>query len=387
MTDADIIYLDHNATTPCAPEVVTAMLPFYQRDYGNASSPSLVGRKAARAVATARTSVASLIGCSPEEILFTSGATESNNLVLLGLCSQPGRRPRIVVSAIEHKSVLEPSTWLLTRGFDVATIPVTQNGIVDIDAAAEIIDDRTLLVSLQAANNEIGTLQPVTEVAEIAHARGALVHCDATQLLGKCTTSVNELGVDFASFSAHKVYGPKGVGALFVRNGPARGCISPVYRGGGQEFDIRPGTLNVPGIVGFGEACRLAQAAIAGDTVRLASLRDAFERLVIERNPTGYVIASYARRLPGTSSICFPGAPADAIMLRLPTICIGRGAACDSGAISPSHVILACGYSRDEAACVIRVSIGRYNNFGEIEFASKQLAIQSGELQSGHVTA
>ena len=370
MTCESPIYLDCNATTPCAPEVVAAMLPFLESDFGNPSSLHVMGRKAAQAVAVARDAVAASIACESEEVLFTGGATESNNIILLGLAQRESTRNRIVLTAIEHKSVWEPCKWLAERGFDVAQIPVSSEGVADICAAEQLIDSHTLLVSIQGANNEIGTIQPVSEVAEIAHRRGALVHSDATQMLGKVPVSVDGLGVDFASFSGHKLYGPKGVGALFVRR---RRAIRPVYRGGGQESDIRPGTLNVPAIVGLGEACRLAVTCVSNDVRRIVELRGVFERQFVRQRATAYVVGGEAKRLPGTSSICVPGVPADILISRLRGLCIGTGSACTSGAVSPSHVLLASGVSREDASCVIRVSIGRYTGEREVQLALEQI--------------
>jgi cysteine desulfurase len=370
----ETIYLDYNATTPCAREVLDAMLPFFHKNCANASSPHAMGKEVARAVANARVQVATAIGSLPEEVYFTSGATESNNMVLLGLVNRSHAGRRIVLSAIEHKSVLEPCGWLSEQGFDVVEIPVTRDGVADVEAAAQLVNDNTLLVSVQGANNEIGTLQPVRAIADIAHARKALVHCDASQMLGKVPVSVDEMRVDFASFSGHKVYGPKGIGVLYVRRGIARSAIQPLLRGGGQESQLRPGTLNVPGIVGFGEACRVALQSLGGEMSRLQRLRDLFEEHLLARVPDAFVIGTGAERLPGTSSICFPAAPADALIARMPRVCVSTGSACTAGAISPSHVLLACGYSRDIARCVIRTSLGRYTVEGEIDYAVNVLA-------------
>jgi cysteine desulfurase len=369
-----IVYLDYNATTPCSREVLDAMLPFFREDFANASSLHAMGRKAARAVNDARGHVAAAIGSSTaEEIYFTGGATEANNMVLLGLVDGSNVRRRIVVSAIEHKSVLEPCRRLSERGFEVVQIPVTGNGIVDLQAVACLIDAKTLLVSVHGANNEIGTLQPIKAISEIAHAHGALVHCDASQMLGKVPVSVDELKVDFASFSGHKLYGPKGIGILFVRRGSARLAIGPILLGGGQEADFRPGTLNVPAIVGLAEACRQATSTLTSETSQIRRLRDLFEQSILDRNTDVIVAASAAERLPGTSSICFLGVPADALIAHARCICIGTGSACTAGAVSPSHVQLACGHSREIARCFVRISLGRYTTEEEVEFAINAL--------------
>jgi len=375
-------YLDYNATTPCAPEVLAAMATFFTDEFANASSTHLLGRKAARAISEARTQVASCIGAEPGEVLFTSGATESNNLVLLGDLRRRNGRRRIVVSAIEHKSVLEPSQWLNSQGYDIERLPVTPNGVVDLNAAEELINEDTLLVCVQGANNEIGTIQPVRAVAEIAHRRGALIHCDATQMLSKVAVSVSDMCVDTAAFSAHKAYGPKGIGVLFVRNF-VRDWLTPVYRGGGQESEIRPGTLNVPGIVGFGVASRIAVERLEKDRARVSALRDSFEAGILRRCPYAYGIGSSAERLPNTSNICFRTISADVLLTRLPLLCAGLGSACSSGSLTPSHVLLACGVTREEARSAIRFSLGRYTTEDDILGTIEQIAEVVGNIVRG----
>lgn len=373
MTNKKIIYLDYNATTPCAPEVVEAILPFFQTHFANASSAHSMGRRAAQAVERARRQVAILIGCSAEDLRFTSGATESNNLVLLGLLYRRYSKRRIVVSAIEHKSVLEPCRRLSEQGFEVIEIPVTRDGIIDIHASEQLINTDTLLVSVHGANNEIGTLQPIRVLADICHANNALLHCDATQMLGKLPVSVVDMDVDFASFSSHKTYGPKGIGVLYLKPGPASTVIEPLILGGGQESGARPGTLNVPAIVGFGEACQIACDWVHRDMLRIKLLRESLEQQMLEQISDSFVIAASAERLPGTSSIFIKDVAADALIARTPLVCVGMGSACTSGAPSPSHVLLGCGYSRDTARCVIRISQGRYTTEEEVNLAVRYL--------------
>ncbi len=362
----ETIYLDNNATTPCAPEVVAAMLPYLTEQYGNASSPHRMGRAAMLAVERAREQVADLVGCDADEVVFTSGATESNNLALLGLAADTRSRRKVVASAIEHKSVLEPLAWLANRGFEVALLPVTRGGVVDLAIARETIDDETLLVSVQAANNEIGTLQPVRELAEIAHAHGAAVHCDASQALGKIPFSVEEIGADLASFSTHKAYGPKGTGFLVVRKTPHGRHLQPILAGGGQEKGMRPGTVNVPGIVGTGEACRLSTSRLSCDRRRILRLRDKLESGLQQKVPSLGVVGAEAVRLPGTTSLMLPNIPGDVLLSNVPQICMSTGSACSAGSLAPSHVMLALGHSRHQARCTIRISIGRYNREEEI---------------------
>jgi len=370
-----LVYLDHNATTPCAPEVVHAMLPFLSEEFGNASSGHAMGRRGAKAVELARKQISHAIGASIGEVFFTSGATESNNLILRGLTDLRPRRTRIVATAVEHPSIREPCRLLSEQGFDVVEIPVTPQGVVDIDAADRVINDNTLVVCIQGANNELGTLQPVGVLADIAHKRGALVHCDATQMLGKVPVSLVNLDADFAAFSAHKVYGPKGVGGIFVRSGLPRSAIAAPYRGGSQEGRLRPGTINVPGIVGFGEAMRLVEERGVDDSNRLRALRDDFEQRIKQTIPDVKTNGSLAERLPGTSSLTIPGIPASMLLANTPDLCISDGSACSSGAIEPSQVLLAMGLTRDDSEATVRISFGRNNTISDVRQAVASIAL------------
>jgi len=363
------IYLDNNATTPCAPEVVEAMLPYFTLQCGNPSSIHALGLKAQLAVTKARESMASFLGCDSSELFFTSGATESNNQVLLS-CPPAGEKRRgVVVSAVEHKSVLAPAQALSEQGISIHKLPVDTSGCVLLNSLKDIINENIYLVSVQAANNEVGTLQPIQEITEHAHSQGVLVHCDATQLLGRKSLDLYELGVDFASFSAHKVYGPKGIGALFVRQGTPRRNLSPLLRGGGQEASLRAGTLNVPGIVGFAAACNLAHERIAPDALKMSRLRDQLETTMLKNIAGATVNGDQINRLPGTTSITITGVQADTLIANIPNICISGGSACSEGTVSPSHVLLAMGLSREQAECTVRIGIGRYNSRTEIDLA------------------
>jgi cysteine desulfurase len=368
------IYLDNNATTRCAPEVVDAMLPFFDADYGNAASPHLLGRRAAKAVAIARGQIADCLACDANEVIFTGGATEANNLVLLGASRHAGSRRKIVTSAIEHKSVLEPLSLLAQQGFAVVHLPVNSEGIVDLGAAENAIDDDTLLVSVQAANNEVGILQPIPEIARVAHEHGAALHCDAAQLLGKVSLSVRQLGADLFSFSSHKAYGPKGVGFLVACGSLGAKNLLPVFLGGGQEGGLRPGTLNVPGIVGTGVACQLCRDLINEEQARVTALRNDLEKRLREKLPFVVFACSSGSRLPGTTSMLVPGIPADLLVSRAPEVCMSVGSACSSGALAPSHVLLALGYSRDDARTAVRLSVGRYNTEEEMDAAATIVA-------------
>ena len=388
MPDRNPIYLDYNATTPVDPRVLEAMLPYFSEVYGNpANGLHRQGRLAARAVDEAREQVAGLLGSQPHEIIFTAGATESNNLAIDGLTRHAtGPRRRIVTTAVEHKAVLEPCRRLGREGWDVVVLPVDRDGVVDVAAVAEAINENTLLVSVQAANNEVGIIQPVATIAALARAHGALVHCDAAQAVGKVAVDVAALDVDLLSASAHKLYGPKGIGLLYVRGGPSRLPLEPLNLGGGQERGLRAGTSNVPGIVGFGAACALAKETLQAEGERLAVLRDRLEELLV-RNVPGLVINGRgAARLPNTSSVTFPQTDADALLLNLPDLMLGTGSACTSGAIEPSHVLQAMGVSREAAYGTVRVSLGRYTQPDDVVTAvalmrEAWLAVREGYLE------
>jgi cysteine desulfurase len=375
MSSARQVYLDYNSTTPCAPEVVSEMMPFFAHEYGNAASPHRAGRLASVAIARAREEVASAIGTESACIVFTSGATEANNLALFGMARGTSSRRKVVVSAIEHKSVLVPATMLVEEGCEVTVLPVDGNGVLALDEAERVIDDTTLVVVVQAANNETGVIQPVGVIASLAHAKGAFCHCDAAQAIGKMPVMVEQLDVDTASFSAHKVYGPKGVGALFVSSRPGRPALRPMLWGGGQEERLRAGTLNVPGIVGFGCACRLAGILLEEDVKRILRLRAMCEDELLRRLPGVWINARSVPRLPGTMSLTIPGIPADMLTANLPTVCIGDGAACNSGAPEPSHVLLAMNLSRSDAECTVRISLGRYTTESEVQAAVEEVTV------------
>lgn len=367
-----LIYLDNNATTRCAPEVVRKMLPFFDKSYGNASSPHRLGREAAKAVAAARGNISSALGCEESDIYFTSGATEANNIVLQGIFQKESPRKKIVISAIEHKSITECAKILARSGIQVATLPVTKAGIVDIAAAKSLIDENTLLVSVQGANNEIGTIQPIQEISDIAHSKGALLHCDSVQLLGKVSVNLSALNADFYSFSAHKIYGPKGVGFLVAK--PSRtNLLSAILGGGGQERGLRPGTLNIPAIVGAGEACRISAAYLPKESIRIAKLRTMFEEGISKLRIKNTIVSVGSRRIPGTTSVIFHGIPSDLLIAQTPNICMSIGSACNMGSITPSHVLLALGINTDEARSVIRFSFGRYNTTQDVKLALKYL--------------
>lgn len=369
MSSEQPIYLDNNATTRCDPAVVAAMLPYFTEWYGNAATGlHAQGRRAARAVDSARQEVAELIGAYSDEIVFTSGATESNNLAILGLARRvlDRQRTRIVTTSVEHKAVLEPCHLLTTAGFELVVLPVDSAGRVDLAAAESAINTNTLLVTVQAANNEIGTLQPVSSLAEMAHAVGAIVHCDAAQAVGKIPVDVATWDVDLLSLSAHKFYGPKGVGALYIRNGPRAIPLEPLAYGGGQERSVRSGTSNVPGIVGLGAAAQLCKTNLSVEAEQIGAMRLTLEAQLQAHLTDSWINGAKAERLPNTISLTIPGIDADALLLNMPDIMLGVGSACSTGAMEPSHVLQAIGLSRVDAAATIRFSLGRFNLTDEI---------------------
>ncbi|HHW11363.1 MAG TPA: cysteine desulfurase [Firmicutes bacterium] len=366
-----MINLDYHSTTPCDPRVVQAMLPYFHEKFGNPSSTQhAFGREAAAAVRRARDQVANLINAYPQEIIFTSGATESNNLAITGvaLLEIPGRR-RIVTTKIEHKSVLETCHWAQRFGYEVELLDVDQTGRVNLDHAEQVITSETALVSVQAANNEIGTIQDIPALTQLAHERGALFHCDAAQAIGKIKVDVLEWNVDLMSLSGHKLYGPKGIGVLYLCGGKRGFPILPLMHGGGQEDGLRSGTLNVPAIVGLGEACRILDECWQDEAQRIMYLRDRFEEIIKKRYPDVVINGNKAYRLPGSSSITFPGIDAEVLMANTPDLAWSTGSACNSGALEPSHVLLAISKNRTRAYETMRVGIGRFTTQEDIDLA------------------
>jgi len=376
------VYLDNNATTQCAPEVVAAMLPYFTEQYGNPASPHDVGRIASRAITEAREQVALALGSRPEHIVFTGSATEANNIALLGVARITGKRHKIAVSAVEHKSVLEPARYLGQHGYTIVTIPVDDDGVIDLQAAEALIDTDTLLVSVQAANNETGVVQPISEMVRLSHERGALCHCDVAQLFGKLPLNVLDLRVDLASISAHKMYGPKGVGALLVTLRNHSRFLGSIFYGGQQEQGLRPGTSNVPGIIGFGAAAQLVSPLLASEGERVRCLKNDLENALVGAIPGAWVNGQKSQRLPGTISLTVPGIPADMLMANLSTVCVSNGSACNSGAPDPSHVLLAMGLNHLEAESTVRISLGRYTTAADVKSAFCEISDAVARLRS-----
>ena len=363
------IYLDYNATTPVDPAVLDAMLPYFAESFGNASSIHSPGQRARGAVDASRASVAALMGAKPSEIVFTSGGTESDNLALFGVvaASQEPRK-HIVTTAIEHHAVLNAAQALEKLGIAVTYVPVGREGVVDPEDIRRALKPETILISVMHANNELGTIQPIEEIGRIAAAAKVIFHCDAVQTAGKIPLDVNRLGVDLLTISAHKFYGPKGAGALYVRSGTP---LEPQFHGGHHERDRRPGTENVPGIVGLGKAAELARKNMMTDCARITTLRNRLEDALLATCAEARVNGNRAQRVSNTSNISFHAAGGEALVIALDLqgIACSTGAACSSGAVGPSHVLMAIGLSPDEARSSLRFSLGRNTTLEEIDQA------------------
>ena len=364
-----MIQLDHNATTPITEAVFEAMVPFLTTDQGNASSDHAAGHVARDAIATARAQVASLIGAQPDEIVFTSGATESSNLAIYGSAKASTRR-HIVTTPIEHIATLAPCRDLAKRGYEISLLDVDPFGCVVTTTVPDRLREDTLLVSIMHANNETGSVQDVARVARHARAVGAQVHCDAAQSVGKLPVDVTALDVDLLSIAGHKLYAPKGVGALFVRRGTR---LSPFVLGGSQENGLRPGTENVPYIVGLGQACAIAQARLTSDTERVQALRDRLHGLLLARIPTLRLFGHPDERLPNTLTIGFPGVAGHEVLARANRVVASTSAACHAGRVEPSHVLTAMGVAPEDANRMVRLSLGRHTSAEEIHTASTAL--------------
>lgn len=377
---ASPIYLDNQATTRCDPRVVAAMLPYFSEQYGNAGSTGhAFGAEARDAVEQARSTIAAAIGAEPREIVFTSGATESNNLALRGIVDRSRRAEKHLVSvATEHKAILDPLSRLARGGCEVTLLPVTRAGAADagrlrIDEFAAALRGDTLLASVMLANNEMGVLQPIADLSAICREREVLLHCDATQAVGKIPVDVHSLGVDLMSFSAHKLHGPKGIGALFVRRTGRPVRLQSQIDGGGQEQGLRSGTLNVPAIVGFAKAVELACQELPHEAARVRQLRNRLWEGLRSRLPdlvlNGPELTASDLRLPGNLNVCFGDVQGEALMLATPSVAMSSGSACTSANPEPSHVLRALGRSEDEARASLRFGVGRFNTGEEINQA------------------
>lgn len=369
------LYLDYNATTPVDPDVLDAMLPFFGEHFGNASSEHAYGWAADEAVRQARERVARLIGATPRTITFTSGATESISLAIRGAGGvYGGRRHHIVTVKTEHKAVLETCAAMEREGFEITILPVRRDGTLDLDRLADAVSEKTLLVAAMWANNETGVLHDLPAISQIAHAAGALVLSDATQAVGKVPVDVEAARVDLLALSAHKIYGPKGVGALYTRQRGPRVRLQPQITGGQQEDGLRAGTVNVPGVVGLGAAATVARQRLHDDMAHYVTLRDRFEAGVAEHVPGARLVATDAPRLPNTSSVGIKGVHAARLLPMLREIAVSAGAACSVRSGQPSHVLRAMGYSDDQALGTLRFSVGRPTTAADVDAAVEILA-------------
>src|SRR5215468_7540543 len=363
------IYLDYNATTPVEPQVLDAMLPYFSSEFGNAASIHTVGQRARAAVETARDQVAALLGARSQEIVFTSGGTESDNHAIFGIVrSAPGATKHIITTNTEHEAVLNTCQALEKEGVAVTCLPVNREGLITVDQVEEALRPHTALITVMHANNELGAVQPLAEIGKLAAQRDIYFHTDAVQSAGKIPLDVKSLGVDLLSISGHKLYAPKGIGALYIRGGSR---LQQLLYGGHHQRGFRPGTENVPGIVGLGKAAELARQSFAEDAVRVSALRDELERGLLARIPQSRANAAAALRTPNTSNITFPGIEGEALIIALDLkgLACSTGAACSSGAVEPSHVLTAIGLPADEARASIRFSLGRHTKHADIAAA------------------
>ena len=363
-----MIYLDYNSTTPVDERVLAAMLPFFRTDFGNSASRThAFGWRAAEAAKIAREQIAAFIGARPEEIVFTSGATESDNLGLKGVAEMYARKgDHIITVTTEHKAVLDACAYLEKIGKRVTYLSVNAEGLVDLEELEREMTEQTVLVSIMLANNETGVVQPMKEIAEIVHRHGSILMSDATQAIGKIPVDVNALGIDLMAFTAHKLYGPKGVGALYVRRRNPRVNLSAQLHGGGHERNFRSGTLNVPGIVGFGKAISLCREEMEQEALRIAALRDRLEQALLAV-PETFVNGGQASRLPNVTNMGLRYVNAEALIMAMRGVAVATGSACTSAAIEPSHVLAAMGLDSNDAYASIRFSLGRFTTEEEVE--------------------
>lgn len=364
------IYMDYHATTPCDPRVFEAMRPYFIEVFGNAASRNhQFGWEAEEAVENGRKQVADLIGATSKEIVFTSGATESDNLALKGVADMYYERGDHIITVVtEHKAILDSCKKLEKRGFKVTYLPVGSDGLISPDDIKNAITDKTILVTVMMANNEIGVIQPIAEIGKVCKEKGVLFHTDATQAIGKIPFNVYELNVDLASFSAHKIYGPKGVGGLYVRRKNPRVMLVPMIDGGGHERGMRSGTLNVTGIVGLGKACELAKDEMPVENDRVFSLREKLRKGLMDELPDVYVNGHPTERLPGNLNISFAYVEGESLLMGINDIAVSSGSACTSASLEPSYVLKALGVGEELAHSSIRFGLGRFNTEEEVDY-------------------
>ncbi len=369
------IYMDHHATTPVDPRVLESMLPYFSEKFGNAASVTHVfGFEAQEAVEKSRAIVAQSLGAEPKEIIFTSGATESDNLALKGaMRANPNRGNHLIVSAIEHSAVLDSARQLEKEGFNVTYVPVDSGGIVSPEVIRDALTDRTVFISVMAANNEIGTIQPIRAIGQLAHERGIYFHTDASQAIGKMLINVDDDQIDLLSISGHKIYGPKGIGALYVRRHRPRVKLAALQHGGGHEQRLRSGTLPVPLIVGLARALQIADAERESETVRTGNLRDQLMMSILSRLEGVRVNGTMESRLPNNLNLAFEGVDGEGMLTSMKDIALSSGAACSSADVEPSHVLRAIGLSDELASGSIRFGLGRWTSSEEVDYVTERV--------------
>jgi cysteine desulfurase len=369
------IYMDNHATTPVDPRVLDAMLPYFTEKFGNAASRNhSFGWEAEKAVDDARRQIATLIHADPKEIIFTSGATESDNLALKGLVEMYREKgDHIITSVTEHRAILDTAKRLEKQGVKVTYLPVDKDGIVNPDDVNKAITEKTILISVMMANNEIGTINPIAEIGRLAKSRGVIFHCDATQGVGKIPVDVETMGIDLMSFSGHKIYGPKGVGALYVRRKNPRVRLAPMLDGGGHERGMRSGTLPVPLIVGFGKACEICMQVMPEESKRMIDLRERLKEGILQKLDEVYLNGHPTKRLPNNLNLSFAYVEGESVLMGLKEIAVSSGSACTSATLEPSYVIRALGVGSDLAHSSIRFGLGRFNTEEEVDFVVKRV--------------
>lgn len=369
------IYMDNHATSPLDPRVLEAMMPYFTTKFGNAASRNhSFGWEAEQAVETAREQIARLIGATAKEIIFTSGATESNNLAIKGIAEMYRERGNHIITQVtEHKAVLDTCKRLEKSGYRVTYLPVNADGLVDVEDIKRAIDDKTILVSIMAANNEIGVVQPVAEIGKLCHEKNVIFHTDAVQAVGKVPIDVNAMNIDVLSLTAHKIYGPKGVGALYVRRRNPRVQISEQINGGGHERGMRSGTLNVPGIVGLGEACEIAGKEMVEESARLTKLRDRLKAKLEAAIDYVHVNGSMEHHLPGNLNMSFVYVEGESLLMGINDVAVSSGSACTSATLEPSYVLKALGLGDDVAHSSIRFGLGRFTTEAEVDYVAAKV--------------
>jgi cysteine desulfurase len=378
------IYLDYQATTPMDKRVLDAMLPYFMEKYGNPHSRShAFGWEAEEAVEKARAQVAHLIGADPKSIVFTSGATESNNIALKGVMRfYKDKRNHLVTVATEHKCVLDSARHLQQEGFEVTYLPVKQNGLIDLDQLREVVTEKTALVSVMAVNNEIGVIQPLAEIGKICREKGAFFHTDAAQGAGKIPLDVEAMNIDLMSISGHKIYGPKGIGALYVRRSKPRVRLEALFSGGGQERGIRSGTLATPLCVGLGEACAIAEREMGAENERLRMLSDRFYNGIVSQVPEVILNGDREQRIPGNLNLSFAYVEGESMIMAIKDLAVSSGSACTSASLEPSYVLRALGVEEEMAHTSIRIGLGRFTTEAEVDYAVQTIVEKVNKLRA-----